>query len=189
ELFTVQSNMKFKKISDISTNYYRIPLEENLGDARHGIHTHFELIVVKLALENGLTGIGYTYTGGVGGRAISQMIEHDLKPYLLGKDAGCIEKLWDEMNWKVHYVGRGGIASFAISAIDIALWDLRGKLMDEPLWRLVGGNDSSTKAYAGAIDPNFTMEKLLDNIRNYLNKGFRAVKIKLGQERLNMKSE
>ncbi|EES72353.1 mandelate racemase/muconate lactonizing enzyme family protein [Paenibacillus cisolokensis] len=176
--------MKYKRISDFRTNYYRIPLKENLGDARHGIHSHFELIVVQLSLENGTTGIGYTYTGGVGGRAICQMVEYDLKPFLLGKDADCIEKIWEEMNWKVHYVGRGGIASFAISAIDIALWDLRGKLMEEPLWKMVGGNNTSTRAYAGAIDLNFSKDKLLNNIQGYLDKGFQAVKIKLGRDQL-----
>lgn len=172
------------KIVDIITEYYRIPLPEHMGDAKHGIHTHFELPIVKVILENGSEGVGYTYTGGVGGRAICNMIEHDLKSILIGKDASCVEKLWEEMNWKVHYVGRGGIASFAISAIDIALWDLRGKKAGEPLWKLLGGVSNSTKAYAGAIDLNFPMEKLLKNIQGYIDNGFLAVKIKLGKERL-----
>ncbi|MFD2611455.1 mandelate racemase/muconate lactonizing enzyme family protein [Paenibacillus gansuensis] len=171
-------------IVDVITEYYRIPLPELMGDAKHGIHTHFELPVVKIILENGCEGVGYTYTGGVGGRAVCNMIEHDLKPFLIGKDASRVEHLWEEMNWKIHYVGRGGIASFAISAIDIALWDLRAKKAGEPLWKLLGGANSSTKAYAGAIDLNFPMEKLLTNIKGYIENGFSAVKIKLGQERL-----
>ncbi|WP_134705185.1 mandelate racemase/muconate lactonizing enzyme family protein [Ammoniphilus sp. YIM 78166] len=173
-----------RTIVDVVTEYYLIPLPEKMGDAKHGIHTHFELPIVKVILECGSVGVGYTYTGGIGGRSICNMIEHDLKPFLIGKDASCVEKLWEEMNWKVHYVGRGGIASFAISAIDIALWDLRAKKADEPLWKLLGGSSNSTKAYAGAIDLNFPMEKLLQNIQSYLDSGFHAVKIKLGQERL-----
>lgn len=173
-----------RKIVDVTTEYYRIPLPEALGDAKHGIHTHFELPIVKITVEDGSVGVGYTYTGGVGGRAICSMIEHDLKSCLLGKDASCVEKLWEDMNWKIHYVGRGGISSFAISAVDIALWDLRAKKADEPLWKLVGGANNSTKCYAGAIDLNFSLEKLLNNVQNYLDKGFRAVKIKLGQETL-----
>lgn len=176
--------MGTKTITDLTTAYYRVPLAEQMGDARHGIHSHFELVIVKIALENGMFGVGYTYTGGIGGRSVCHMIEQDLKPFLIGKDASCVEKLWEEMFWKVHYVGRGGIASFAISAIDIALWDIRAKSMDEPLWKLLGGSDSSTKAYAGAIDLNFPMKKLLDNIQSYLDQGFHAVKIKLGQEHL-----
>lgn len=175
---------KAREIAEVITAYYRIPLPEEMGDAKHGIHTHFELPVVRIILEDGSEGIGYTYTGGVGGRAICAMIEHDLKPFLIGKDASRIEKLWEDMNWKIHYVGRGGIASFAISAIDIALWDLRAKKADEPLWKLLGGAGNSTKCYAGAIDLNFPMDKLLGNIKRYLDQGFHAVKIKLGQETL-----
>lgn len=173
-----------RKIIDVIIEYYRIPLPEPLGDAKHGIHTHFEVPIVKIVVEDGSEGTGYTYTGGVGGRAICSMLEYDLKPFLLGKDASCVEKLWEEMNWKIHYVGRGGIASFAISAIDIALWDLRAKKADEPLWKLLGGTNNSTKCYAGAIDLNFPKDKLLKNISNYLNQGYNAVKIKLGQEDL-----
>jgi L-alanine-DL-glutamate epimerase-like enolase superfamily enzyme len=172
-------------IADVLTEYYCIPLSEELGDAKHGIHTHFELPIVKIILEDGSEGVGYTYTGGVGGRSICQMIEYDLKSFLIGKDASCIERLWEDMNWKIHYVGRGGISSFAISAIDIALWDLRAKKADEPLWKLLGGANNSTKCYAGAIDLNFPMEKLLNNIQHYLEQGFKAVKIKLGQETLD----
>lgn len=173
-----------REIVDVITELYRIPLQEAMGDAKHGIHTHFEVPIVKVILNDGSEGIGYTYTGGIGGRAICSIIEHELKPFLIGKDASLVEKHWEDMNWKIHYVGRGGITSFAISAIDIALWDLRAKKANEPLWKLVGGSNNSTNCYAGAIDLNFTMEKLLSNIHRYLDLGFQAVKIKLGQETL-----
>lgn len=172
------------KITNIITEYYRVPLAEVLVDAKHGSHTHFELITAKIILEDGTEGVGYTYTGGVGGRAIYYMVEHDLKPSLIGEDASRIEKIWYDMNWKIHYVGRGGVSSFAISVIDIALWDIRAKKVGEPLWKLLGGADNSTKAYAGGIDLDFPLEKLLGNIQSYLDKGFKAVKIKLGRERL-----
>jgi L-alanine-DL-glutamate epimerase-like enolase superfamily enzyme len=172
-------------ITDIETLYYQVPLAEALSDAKHGVHTHFELIVVRMTLADHTVGLGYTYTGGKGGRAIRDLIEYDLKPGLLGQDAGCLEKLWYDMNWSIHYVGRGGIASFAISAIDIALWDARGKQTREPLWTLAGGACGSTKAYAGAIDLHFPMDKLLSNIQHYMDKGFHAVKIKLGQPTLD----
>ena len=112
------------------------------------------------------------------------MIEYDLKPRLLGEDATSVESLWDAMQWHVHYVARGGIASFAISAIDIALWDLRAKKAALPLYKLLGGTKNFTKAYYGGIDLGFTKEQLLTNIQNQLNKGHRAVKIKLGQKTL-----
>ena len=85
------------------------------------------------------------------------------------------------MQWHIHYVGRGGIASFAISACDIALWDLRGKNRELPLWKMAGGAGQRCNAYCGGIDLQFPLPKLLSNIEGYLSQGFSAVKIKVGQ--------
>ena len=112
------------------------------------------------------------------------MIRQDLAPFLTGQNSSNIETLYEEMQWHVHYVGRGGIASFAISALDTALWDIRGKQQNEPLWRMAGGASNQCKAYCGAIDLNFPMEKLLTNIEQYLEAGFNAVKIKVGRPEL-----
>ncbi|RMG28951.1 MAG: mandelate racemase/muconate lactonizing enzyme family protein [Bacteroidetes bacterium] len=171
-------------IAHIETRLFRVPLAEVLTDAKHGDHTHFELITATIRLKNGLEGTGYTYTGGKGGHAIKAMIEHDLAPALLGKDGQQVEALADWMEWHIHYVGRGGIASFAISALDIALWDLRCKAMEQPLWKVAGGAASSCKAYCGGIDLQFPLEKLLRNVQGYLDSGFNAVKIKIGREKL-----
>lgn len=172
------------RIVDIQTKLFHIPLKEVLTDAKHPAHTHFELITCTVRLEDGSEGTGYTYTGGKGGRAIMAMIEYDLKPDLLNKDGDDIEHLTDHMEWNIHYVGRGGISSFAISAIDIALWDIRCKKQNLPLWKLAGGNDNTCNAYCGGIDLMFSLPKLLDSVQGYLNKGYNAVKIKVGQPKL-----
>ena len=172
------------KISQVTTQHFNVPLAEVLTDAKHGDHTHFELITTTITLEDGSQGTGYTYTGGKGGRAIKAMIEHDLAPFILGQDATKIEAIYDAMQWHIHYVGRGGIASFAISAVDIALWDLRGKRTGQALWQMAGGTTDRCKAYCGGIDLNFPLPKLLDNIQSYLDKGFNGVKIKIGQPTL-----
>jgi L-alanine-DL-glutamate epimerase-like enolase superfamily enzyme len=156
-----------------------------MSDAKHGDHTHFELVTVTVRDSEGLEGTGYTYTGGFGGRAILAMVEHDLRPFVLGQDPARIDDLHDGMQWRVHYVARGGIASFAISAIDIALWDLRGKAEGRPLWRMAGGVSGRSKVYRGAIDLNFPYEKLMDNVRGYVAEGFEAVKIKVGRPELS----
>jgi len=169
------------EIIRIDARRFRIPLAEVLSDARHGDHTHFELITATVHLSDGSEGTGYAYTGGKGGHAILAMIEHDLAPMLLGREAGDVEALYEAMQWHVHYVGRGGVASFAISAVDIALWDLRGRARGEPLWKMAGGASDRCRAYAGGIDLNFPLPKLLDRTRGYLARGFDAVKIKVGQ--------
>lgn len=176
-------------IRDVSPGYFRVPLAEVLSDAMHGDHTHFELVTCTIRLDDGREGTGYTYTGGKGGRAIEAMIRHDLAPYLTGCDAGDIDALYDGMQTHIHYVGRGGIASFAISAADIALWDLRGREAGEPLWKMAGGAGSTCRAYVGGIDLNYPMEKLLASIEGHLAAGFDAVKIKVGQPRLEDDAE
>jgi len=168
-------------ITHIDARLFRIPLAEILTDARHGDHTHFELITATVRLSDGAQGTGYTYTGGRGGQAVLAMMEQDLAPFLAGQDAGDIETIHEAMQLHVHYVGRGGIASFAISALDIALWDLRCKRAGQPLWKLAGGHADRCRAYAGGIDLNFPLPKLLDSISGYLERGFNAVKIKVGK--------
>lgn len=165
----------------VRARLYRVPLDEVMSDAMHGDHTHFELVTVTVVLADGTEGTGYTYTGGRGGSAILAMIESDLAAWLIGRDAQDVEALNEGMQWFMHYVGRGGIVSFAISAIDIALWDARGRQLGEPLWKLAGGAGKQCKAYCGGIDLNLPLERLLDNIRGYLDAGFDGVKIKIGQ--------
>lgn len=171
-------------ISSIQTRLFEVPLPEVLSDAKHPAHSHFELVTATVNLDDGSQGTGYTYTGGKGGRAIMAMIEYDLTPDLIGRDGTDVEAVNEYCEWRIHYVGRGGIASFAISAIDIALWDLRGRRDGMPLWKLAGGAENSCQAYAGGIDLMFSKSRLLANIEGYLEQGFRAVKIKVGRDEL-----
>ncbi len=171
-------------IRSIEADLFTVPLAEVLSDAMHGDHTHFELITVRIALADGSEGCGYCYTGGRGGHAIKAVIQHDLAPVLIGRDAAEVEDLFTFMDTYLHYVGRGGIAGFAISAVDIALWDLRGKARGEALWQMAGGAGRSAKAYRGGIDLNFPLEKLLASVQGYLDDGFNGVKIKVGREDL-----
>ena len=169
------------KITDVKARLFNVPLDEVLVDAKHGDHSHFHLITATITLDNGLSGTGYTYNGGRGGHATAALITHDLAPFLIGQDATDVEALNDAMLWHMHYVGRGGIVSFAVSAVDIALWDLRGKLRDAPLWQMAGGTGTTCKAYGGGIDLAFPLPKLLNHVQGYLDAGLNAVKIKIGQ--------
>ncbi len=173
------------KITEVSAELFVLPLAEVLSDAMHGDHTHFELVVVTVRRSDGISGTGYTYTGGKGGRAILAMIQHDLAPDLIGRDASDVEALNASMGKLIHYVGRGGIDSFAISAIDVALWDARCKSLGKPLWQVVGGASDRCRAYRGGIDLNFPLPKLLDQVRGYLADGFNGVKIKVGKPDLS----
>lgn len=172
------------RILDAQVDRFKVPLDEILVDAKHGDHTHFELITVRLSLEDGTEGVGYTYTGGKGGHAIAAMIEHDLKPFIIGQNSEEVEEIYDALLWHIHYVGRGGIASFAISAVDIALWDARCKIAQKPLWEMAGGASNKCKAYCGGIDLNFSLDRLKQQTAGYLARGVNGIKIKIGQPTL-----
>ncbi len=174
------------RITEVLTDHYRIPLPVVLSDSTHGDISHFGLIVARIQTAGGLEGMGYTYSvGDIGGSAIEAMVRDDLAPALVGEEGDRIERLWERMWWHVHFVGRGGAASFAMAALDIALWDLRGRASGEPWWRLLGGHDPRVPVYAGGIDLQFSLEALLAQADSFTAQGFRAIKMKVGRERLS----
>jgi L-alanine-DL-glutamate epimerase-like enolase superfamily enzyme len=115
---------------------------------------------------------------------VASLVRDDLAPLLVGQDAERIEALWQRMWWGTHYGGRGGLASLALSAVDIALWDLSARRVAKPLWRLLGGFDPHVPCYAGGIDLQFPLEKLLAQSDDFLGQGFRAIKMKVGRAQL-----
>jgi len=173
------------KITDLKTDFYSIPLPVALSDATHGTITHFDLVTVHITTSEGLEGVGYTFTPGTGGAAIHALIDRDLRDVIAGEDARRIEYLWDRMWWHVHFAGRGGALVFAMSAIDIALWDLAGKAAGEPWWRLLGGHDNQVQTYGGGVDLHFTLDALVIQTAGFLDQGFRAIKMKVGREKLS----
>ena len=171
-------------LESVQADHFRIALPEVLSDSTHGDISHFELVTVRLRAADGAEGLGYTYTVDAGGAAVHSLIARDLAPLLTGQDSSRIEQLWQRMWWHLHFVGRGGAAAFAIAAVDTALWDLRARRAGLPLWRLLGGHDPKVAAYAGGIDLQFPLERLLEQTEGNLAKGFRAIKMKVGLPRL-----
>lgn len=169
------------KIASVVADHYRVPLPVRLTDSMHGVMDDFELITVRIRDEDGMEGLGYTYTVNAGGAAVAVMINRYMADALVGQDASRIEHLWETLWWQLHYAGRGGHQTSAISAIDIALWDLQGRRLGTPLWRLFGGYDPRVPVYAGGIDLDFTLDQLLAQADAFQNAGFRAIKMKVGR--------
>lgn len=168
------------QIEGIDTAYYRLPLEP-MGDAGHGAIDAEDLITLTLHAD-GLTGHGYSYTIGRGGQAVRALIDHDLTPLLLGEDASEIQHLWDLMWRRLLYVGRGGLVSFAIAAVDVALWDLYGAREEKPLYKLFGAESREIPAYGSGVDLPKSLDELLEQTEDFLDKGFPGVKVKVGRD-------
>ncbi len=172
-------------IADLRSDHYRIPLPVPMSDSTHGEMTTFDLVTARVRDADGVEGVGYTYTAGASAAGIQSVIGEAYKPLLEGREADRIEQHWHDMWWSVHYSGRGGMVVFAVSAVDIALWDLKAKRAGVPLWRLLGGHDAKVRAYAGGIDLYYPIEQLLAQTQGNLDKGFRAIKMKVGRDRLS----
>jgi L-alanine-DL-glutamate epimerase-like enolase superfamily enzyme len=171
-------------IKSIEAGHYRIPLSVTLSDSTHGEITAFELLTVRIRDADGAEGVGYTYTVGRNGGAIADILRREVPELIAGRDADDIEAIWNHIWWGLHYGGRGGPTVLALSAVDIALWDLKARRAKSPLWRLLGGFNPRVPCYAGGIDLDLPVEALLKQTDDNLAKGFRAIKMKVGRPKL-----
>jgi L-alanine-DL-glutamate epimerase-like enolase superfamily enzyme len=155
-----------------------------LTDSTHGEMRAFELNTVRLRDADGAEGVGYTFTVGRNGAAVDAVLSREIVDLFVNDEADDIERLWRKAWWALHYGGRGGPTVLAISAFDIALWDLKAKRAQLPLWNFLGGFDSKAPCYAGGIDLDLPLDQLLRQTDDNLAKGFRAIKMKVGRKRL-----
>ena len=146
--------------------------------------SEFDMVMVRVTDSDGATGCGYTVVMAGQGDSILTMIDTVFKDMLIGQDPRQIEYLWAQMWRRHHYAGRGGTVSFALAAIDTALWDLRGVTLGAPLWHLLGGANPRVRAYAGNIDLNFPLTQLLEGASRSLEQGFQSIKMRLGRPTL-----
>jgi L-alanine-DL-glutamate epimerase-like enolase superfamily enzyme len=174
-------NQAMARIKNIETGHYRIPLPVTLSDSTHGEISAFELITVRIRDADGAEATGYTYTVGRNGGAIADILRREVGELIRDCDADDIEAIWHRIWWGLHYGGRGGPVVLALSAVDIALWDLKARRAKAPLWRLLGGFDPRVPCYAGGIDLDLSVEALLKQTDDNLAKGFRAIKMKVGR--------
>lgn len=143
-----------------------------------------ETIFVEIQTEDGLGGLGYSYTIGTGGRAVLELLRTDLCPLLIGEDASQIEAVWQKLFWATHGTAVGAITSLALAAIDIALWDVRCKSLNQPLWKLAGGARRAVPLYdtdGGWL--HLTLEELVDWAVAAKAHGWHGVKLKVGKPR------
>lgn len=173
------------KIAAIEPGFYRIPLPIVLTDSTHGEMRAFELNTVRIRDTDGAEGVGYTFTVGRNGAAVDAVLTREIVELFAGEEADEIERLWRKAWWALHYGGRGGPTVLAISAFDMALWDLKAKRARLPLWNFLGGFDPKVPCYAGGIDLDLPLDQLLRQTDGNLAKGFRAIKMKVGRKRLS----
>ncbi len=172
------------KIRDIDVHVLKTPLDEPFAFSQ-GWVTHRSATLVRVQTDNGLEGWGEAFTQGLEAPEIAAAaIEHAFKPLLLGESPLNTAVLWQAMYHRSRDFGRKGSVVAAISALDIALWDLCGKFLNQPIHQLLGGAvRNKVTPYATGfyrIHGQGEAARLADEARSHYNAGFRAMKIKLG---------
>lgn len=141
-----------------------------------------ETIFVEIDTADGLSGVGYSYTIGTGGRAVLSMLRDHLVPRLVGQDSRTIEAIWSDLFWSTHATAVGAITSLALAAVDTALWDVRAQRAAQPLWQIAGGFRQRVPLYdteGGWL--HLPTEDLVGGALESQAKGLRGVKLKVGK--------
>lgn len=169
-----------RRIEAVRATPIAVPLQAAVRFATREVQVR-EYLLVEVIDGDGIAGIGFTYVGTNASRAAATIVETSLAPLLLGH-APAPEWLWDAMYRETILLGRRGIAMRAMSAVDIALWDLLGKRANLPLSVLLGGGADVVPAYAsgGYYRPGDPIENVVRELTGHLERGFKAFKIKVG---------
>lgn len=148
-----------------------------LPEASMRTFTFHGWLVAELFTDDGFVGLG---NAALAPQATKQVIDLYLKPLLIGQDAWDIERLWQHMYRKTMAFGRKGIGMVAISALDIALWDVLGKSAKQPVFRLLGGRTKTRiPVYASRLYAT-ELGKLAVEAKRYKDEGYRAMKLRFG---------
>lgn len=171
------------RIDRVWARLFRIPVHREMHDAiRH--FSKMDLAFVHIETNEGLMGSGFTYSIiPFGARQVCSLINDGMGKLIHGMDPRNHEEIWNRIWRHVDWVGRGGIAVLAVAAIDIAIWDLKCKAANLPLYRLLGGARKSVPVYntdGGWL--NHSIEQLVEETRKIVDDGFRGTKIKVGKE-------
>lgn len=169
------------RIISISVRSVRMPMSGGQRNARR-TWTHKPMLFCFVTLENGSVGVGEGWTSYASTNALRATIDDDVAPLVLGRaldDTGDLNRL---MRDSCVMSGRYGISAVALSAVEMALWDLRAQVEGVPLWSLLGGSSNRVPVYAsgGLYGPTKTPDDLGAELRSYVDAGHTRVKLKVG---------
>jgi L-alanine-DL-glutamate epimerase-like enolase superfamily enzyme len=168
------------KITALETGLVVLPADEPLADAPDNPGGHRPIVTLTLRTDDGIEGIGVAYFGGALTGTLRSAID-ELGALTVGEDPLRTEhiarKLHDAAGGSA---GPGGIYTLALSAIDMALWDIKGKALGQPLWRLLGGTRERVPTYAsGALMRGLSLDRVVSAAATLKEKGFREMKTQL----------
>ncbi len=172
------------KITDMRLESYRWPKPIPQSNGKH-TYTHDGQDFVFIDTDEGITGVGLLGNPHIPS-SINEAIFEYYKESVIGEDPFCNEKIWDEL-WEPKISGRRGLTTRVISGIDIALWDIKGKASNQPVYKLLGGFTNKVPVYiaGGYYEDGKGLKELQKEMLTSVNMGADAVKIKIGGVSIN----
>ena len=172
---------KTSPIREVQVRLVRMPLATPTAFATRNV-TARDFVLVKVISAEGVEGLGWTYAGNLAGEVSREAVAALFGPMLIGENPTMVEGLWERLYRESLLHGRSGATMRALSAVDIAVWDLNARTVGLPLWQYLGGHKSKLSCYAsgGYYRPGKTTEALADEMGAYVASGFKAVKMKVG---------
>ena len=168
------------KITAIDTAIIEIPLPKTLKTAIHVIRSICG-ILVTVETDEGIRGESYQFTLGPEKTRVIQEMISSLATLLIGADPRNTEKNWAGLWGNINFFGHKGITVFAISALDTACWDIKGKAVEQPLYRFLGGYCDMVPVYAsGGLWLSQSKEELVEEAGSFVQQGFQAMKMRIG---------
>lgn len=161
---------------EVHNLYYRYP-DDEVHRCAEG-HLGARLTTIVFVKAGSHTGVGAAYSHP---EVVRVIIEGHLAAFLMGQDPRSTDELWDTMYSLTRWYGRKGAAISALGAVDIALWDLRGKLEGAPLYELLGGTRHDVTAYASGLLWQDDLSLLEREAKRHLDDGFHLMKMRLGR--------
>jgi L-alanine-DL-glutamate epimerase-like enolase superfamily enzyme len=168
------------KITGLETRIVKLPLDEPLADGAITPGATQTFVTLRLRTDEGVEGIGITFFGGGAMSAALKAAIDGLGALTVGENPMFIEFIVQKLRAAASPSGPGGIFTLALSAIDIALWDIRGKVLDQPLATLLGGFRDKVPTYAsGALMRGFSLSHVEKAAARLVERGFRQMKTQL----------
>jgi L-alanine-DL-glutamate epimerase-like enolase superfamily enzyme len=172
----VKGVRKTVRIEQIRASTYRIPTDSHESDGTFEWDTTTLVMVEATAADT--IGIGFTYADTATGRLIDELLGKAVR----GLDAMDVPRAWIAMVQTIRNLGRPGIASMAISGVDNALWDLKARLLEQPLVKVLGAARDSLPIYGSGGFTSYKIDKLQEQLRDWVEEGIARVKMKIGRE-------
>src|SRR5271165_4191988 len=167
------------KISRIRSQILVMPQQDPLANTPEDPSAARPIVILRLDTDDGIEGIGVTFYGGAITASLKRAVD-DLAALVVGEDPLRIEAIIAKLRAAAGGSGPAGMFTLALAALDIALWDIRGKALGMPLWKLLGGARQRVATYAsGALRRNLTLDQAVTAAGKLKDKGFREAKMQL----------